>query len=268
VIAIIGILIALLLPAVQAARRIQCSNNLKQMGLALLNYHDTHKGFPPGAAGREGGWWSWSALILPYIESYNEYEQIDFDYGYNTMQNWKAVSVFFPFYQCPSAPANQLTTGVSGIPGVEDHAETNYSGVATHLPGDPFYAITTTGSGMLFDESHVAIKQVGDGTSHTLFVGENDTAEDDPWKTRFPSECPTLSCYIGQAWAAGNTITTYWSINANPVHLQAGVQSRHPGGAHFLFVDGHVEFLSEWTGQELLDALTTREGGEVIQGEE
>jgi len=130
VITIIGILIALLLPAVQAAReaarRMQCTNNLKQFGLALHNYHLTHKVFPYGAGGG-GTWWSWSALILPFIEQNAIYDQIDFDKPYNAVHpvNNDVMKNFIAAYQCPSAPPNVLCACCSGIPGHEDTAETN-----------------------------------------------------------------------------------------------------------------------------------------------
>ncbi len=109
VIAIIGILVALLLPAVQSAResasRMQCANNLKQIGLALLNYHDAMLVFPPGTGG-SGTSWSWSARILPYIESQNIHKQIDFSYNYNEVHriNNLAMKTFVDVYICPSAP--------------------------------------------------------------------------------------------------------------------------------------------------------------------
>src|SRR5690606_12375535 len=109
VIAIIGILVALLLPAVQAAReaarRIQCANNLKQIGLALLNYESTHNVFPYAAgttanqAGQSATYWSWSALLLPYLEQAAAHNQCNFNYQYNQPQNQQAIKTLFASYQ-------------------------------------------------------------------------------------------------------------------------------------------------------------------------
>ena len=144
VIAIIGILVALLLPAVQsareAARRMECSNNLKQMGLGLLNYHNTELAFPSGTGGT-GTAWSWSARILPYIESQNIHKQIDFSFNYNVVHriNNTAMKTFVDTYICPSAPDPLLIACCGAIPGDADTAETNYSAIATHRDGRGAY---------------------------------------------------------------------------------------------------------------------------------
>ncbi len=266
VIAIVGILIALLLPAVQAAReaarRMQCTNNLKQCGLALHNYHLTHKTFPYGAGGN-GVWWSWSALILPFLEQSAVYDQIDFRFPYNVVHaaNNEAMKNIIGVYQCPSAPANVLCSCCSKIPGFDDTAETNYSAVATHLPDH--YADTCNGTGVMFNDSAIGIADIRDGTSQTLLVGESDVEPDDP----FVSEhCANLDCRIGKFWASANKITTAYGINSDATYIMAGVYSHHPGGANFTFADGHVSFLNETINQSTLEALTTRDGGEVIEG--
>src|SRR5438445_9022549 len=123
VIAIIGVLISLLLPAVQkvreAANRIQCQNNLKQIGLALHNYHDTFKRFPPGyvdgnkktsatLAGTPdndvGPGWGWASFLLPYVEQGNVYNQIDFKHGVVTENNTAVSQLPLKIHQCPSDP--------------------------------------------------------------------------------------------------------------------------------------------------------------------
>jgi prepilin-type N-terminal cleavage/methylation domain-containing protein/prepilin-type processing-associated H-X9-DG protein len=271
VIAIIGILIALLLPAVQAAReaarRMQCANNLKQIGLALHNYHDTHRIFPY-ATGGEGTYWSWSALILPFIESGNIYQQIDFRYPYNVVNaaNNEAMKQFVPVYLCPSAPAPGLCTCCAGIPGIEDSAEINYSAVATHRDGsEAYYARDPNGTGVMYLRSKTRIADVTDGTSQTLLVAECDIDQNDPWKqSAGPSYCPNAQCTIGKLWASENRLTTAYGINGDVSHLRPGPRSYHPGGAQFVYTDGHVSFLQETIDQALLQALTTRDWGEVV----
>ena len=289
VIAIIGILIALLLPAVQAAReaarRMQCTNNLKQMGLGVLNYELTHKKFPTGAGGG-GTKWSWSALILPYMEQTQSLALCDFEHGYNEVINGKATKTFLDVYHCPSAPEHQLISCCIGIRGdgsgytdEEDTAETNYSAIATHHrydvarcdprnPCEPdsgvmhvdWSGFTPAGPGV-----H-AIRDVSDGLSHTLLVSEYVRNDNDPHKARHPPYCPNLQCYMGKFWASENVITTGYGINAGTDYLKSAIQSLHPGGANFLFGDGHVAMLSEDIDQGLLESLTTRAGGELIDG--
>ena len=269
VITIIGILIALLLPAVQAAReaarRMQCINNLKQIGLALHNYHSTYKVFPYASAGQFRTQWTWSAFIFPYLEQGGLHDQIDFNYPYNVVmpRNNQLVKTFVPGYQCPSAPAGELVTCCSNIDGTEDIAETNYSAIATHewvnLSDDVF------GSGVMSQESSVRIADVTDGTSQTLLVGECDYDQDDPWKAQSgPYYCPNLQCVIGKWWAGINFLTTANGINSGAGFRAGAVQSHHPSGANFTFADAHVQFLSETIAQQVIENLTTREGGELI----
>ena len=273
VIAIIGILIALLLPAVQAAReaarRVQCVNNLKQMGLALHNYHDTHKVFPYAAGDYNfgnpnlswGGYWTWSAEVLPFLEQQPAYSLIDFNHPYNDPHNEKACKTFIPVYQCPSAPENVLVSSTVIFAGVEDVAETNYSAICHHLPIPQ--SGTRSGSGVMYDDSATAIRDILDGTSHTLLVGETDCRKDD---SRYDDTtyCPNRQCKVGHSWVWANRITTAYGVNSFVDFWLFGVTSHHAGGANFAFADAHVSFLSETIDQKVLEALTTREGGEVI----
>ncbi len=278
VIAIIGILIALLLPAVQAAReaarRAQCSNNLKQIGLALHLYHDVHEVLPGGQQYLANGTlWGWGAMVLPYFEQSVIHQELDWTTGYNTEQNSLIIKTFISTYTCPTAHPPRLVTGVIGIRGEKDAAESHYAGISTHEPVD--YGNTPTGSGCLYDGSAVRIADIRDGTSKTLMVGETSPyADDDPWKWAYPNYCPFRKCDLGRMWAGDGCITTYHGINRRTTFIQSGVQSSHPGGANFTFADGHVSFLNEDIGQDTLIALTTRGlgvdssgtayGGEII----
>jgi prepilin-type processing-associated H-X9-DG protein/prepilin-type N-terminal cleavage/methylation domain-containing protein len=299
VITIIGILIALLLPAVQsareAARRAQCCNNMKQLGLALHMYHEALGVFPPGAhtVGSTGGYprFSWSALILPYLETDNTYSQINFKCDYNTAQNAAANRQFVWTYQCPSAAPLTYTTCCAGIPGpgqnwpiAEDAAESDYSAISTEKEtaldngngvgnGSANTLIKktstpdpTTSTGVMYDNSATRMAEIADGTSQTLLLGERvPFSENDPWKaTAGSSYCPGGVCEAGAMWVAENRITTFYGINKDSTYVQNGVQSGHPGGANFTFADAHVTFLGETTNQQVLNRLTTRNGGEAI----
>ena len=270
VIAIIGILIALLLPAVQAAReaarRMQCCNNLKQIGLALHNYHATHNVFPrsqrtpPGDI--YGSWWSWSALILPHMEQCIAHEQIDFNYSFNNLVNEQAVKQFIPAYQCPSAPDNILVPHTTVFAGDEDCAETNYVAIATHRNTDEApYAHDNDGSGVMHDNTSHPISDITDGTSNTLMVGEFDSWPDDPSRKDL---CTTDACMVGKIWVSQTQVTTFYGMNKKLGMWLASVDSHHPGGAQFVFADGHAEFIEESIDLTLLKYLTTRSGGEVI----
>lgn len=277
VITIIGILIALLLPAVQAAReaarRMQCSNNLKQCGLALHLYHEVNNVFPYGDYTNyvDYAGWAWSALVLPYMENENVSRTIDYGVGFNMAANADAIKQFVHTYQCPSAPPLRLATCCSGISGIEDAAETNYAGVATDIQADygrpqqiSPSALATNGSGILYTNSTVQIGSIRDGSSQTVIVTERiPFPDDDPWKASAgPSYCPSGTCEFGENWSGISRVTTYWGINRSGGrwYQQSGVQSGHPGGADFAFADGHVGYLSENMTQAVLRSLTTRDG--------
>ncbi len=284
VIAIIGILVSLLLPAVQAAReaarRMQCGNNLRQHGIALHNYHAARETFPPASLAHpdlphpNSNYWSWSALILPYVEQSTIHRRINFNYSYSSLQNQQVIKNPLSFYQCPSAPPNQLITCCKGIPGEADAAESKYAAVTTYESDSidpsargidkPERAKPGRGTlGVMINHRGARVAQIRDGTSQTLMVAERDSDQAD--RVDMPSDyCPNLNCFIGLPWASENQATTAYGINGDAHHSQRGVNSHHSGGAQFLFADGHVAFLSESINQETLVALTTIAGGEVI----
>jgi prepilin-type N-terminal cleavage/methylation domain-containing protein/prepilin-type processing-associated H-X9-DG protein len=211
VIAIIGVLISLLLPAVQkvreAANRITCQNNLKQIGLALHNYHDTFKRFPSGyidgntktsadAGGTPdndvGPGWGWASLLLPYIEQDNVYQQINFGVGIGMGVNVQISLQPLKVHQCPSDPlqdpfpvydstfstpivavAHGNYVGNNGWVECFNNAGGFYPGGAGNdgLPG----TIGTAANGPFFRNSKTKIANVRDGMSNTVFVGERSS---------------------------------------------------------------------------------------------
>ncbi|MBN2294116.1 MAG: DUF1559 domain-containing protein [Pirellulales bacterium] len=284
VIAIIGILIALLLPAVQAAReaarRMQCTNNLKQLGLAAQLYHDARGSFPPGQTIINAwGGWQWSTLILPYVEATNIGERINYDYASNQYvdPNRQLLRTLLPFYGCPSAGSLNLVSCcgayANGGAGAEHIAAMHYGGISTHTYPAGKCASTNAGSGCLYTESKVRLVDITDGTSQTLLIGERiPYPDDDPVKPLMPG-CTGGNCNFGPAWAGISAVTTRYGIN-NPsgpggmwFHPN-GIQSRHAGGANFAFVDGHVAFLTEDIRLDTLWALTTRAPGTTPVGDD
>ena len=183
VIAIIAVLIGLLLPAVQkvreAAARMSCSNNLKQIGLGLHNYHDTNNKFPKGSSPTEadGGAFgaSWKVYLLPYIEqanTYNQYQHTN-NSGWMNLNNLAIVNnLTIKTYRCPSSvlPALETNTEVAG----RTQMFTSYSGISgsTLTSCSTGYGGLGSGSGMLFPNSAVTMTAITDGTSNTIMVGE------------------------------------------------------------------------------------------------
>ncbi|MCA9101954.1 MAG: DUF1559 domain-containing protein, partial [Planctomycetales bacterium] len=197
VIAIIGILIALLIPAVQsareAARRSQCANNVKQIGLGLQNYASALGTFPPGTIMNPAGdpnlpantrgyiGWGWGALVLPFIEQGAVHDAFDFasPQGIVAFPGNAAGGTLISGYLCPSAVGSgarwvECCSGFQNGPTpVDDFRETNYAGVADSV--NAFYVATqgvSNGDGMLFNHAAIQFRRVSDGTSNTLLVGE------------------------------------------------------------------------------------------------
>jgi prepilin-type N-terminal cleavage/methylation domain-containing protein/prepilin-type processing-associated H-X9-DG protein len=231
VIAIIAVLIGLLLPAVQkvreAAARMQCTNNLKQIGLALHSYHDANGTFPPvdGNKNRNstpdndvGPGWGWASFILPYIEQGNLYNQIDFSKGVTVGTNLAASQTALKIYQCPSDPIQQncpiydsnFTSPIAtvahgnyvGCNGWEE-CFNNAGGNAQGEGSDGLNGgFGLAGDGLFFRNSHFRIADVTDGLSNTIFVGERSSNHSpSTWTAAIPGgRCP--------AWMATLPYTT------------------------------------------------------------
>jgi prepilin-type N-terminal cleavage/methylation domain-containing protein len=173
VIAIIAVLIALLLPAVQqareAARRVQCKNNLKQMGLALHNYHDTYIAFPPSMClsfTTSYGEWGPQARLLPYLEQGNLQNLIDFSVSYKDPKNVPAIAYRIPVYLCPS----EVNDRPSGSDGLAQYPLNYAANMGLWLVFNP--ATNQGGAGAFYPNARLAMRSFTDGTSQTLAFSE------------------------------------------------------------------------------------------------
>jgi prepilin-type processing-associated H-X9-DG protein len=254
VIAIVGLLVALIVPAVQAsresARRSQCASNLRQIGIGLLAYHDARRGFPPGCIEPNSRRLAWTLFLLPYLEEKATYDVYDQQSTYYAAANHRATSVIVPAYLCPSTlrlskfreDARSGDVNKNGLydPG-DDMAMTDYGGMFGWA-SFPTYANGV----MLYDES-ISLRQVTDGSAHTIVVAE-DTGR---------------GTSMNGPWADGeNIFDAGLAIN----QLQNNeIWSDHPDGAQVLLCDGSVQFLSESLDLSVLAALCTRAGGDVQQ---
>ena len=299
VIAIIGILIALLLPAVQsareAARRMECTNKLKQLGLAMHNYHLAHSklpfmcGFTMARAGTA------SAFILPYIEQQTLYDQFDFDLAMNNSANRPAITTPVSTFICPSDPQGDTPILDKRIQNFSNPAESHGLWYAPSMgplhdrmvgkPGCVYCESPRSSAsdpesyccqGLDFSSSSasfpgifarrptsVRFEEVKDGLSHTILLGETLPAHsvfNGAYMQNYPG-CPTHIPI--------NTMITDEGIDeigasglCNWQHTM-GFKSLHPGGANFALADGSVHFLSETMDYKTYNALGTKAGGEI-----
>jgi type II secretory pathway pseudopilin PulG len=193
VISIIGILMGLTLPAVQqareAARRLQCQNNLRQLGLALHSYHDQHGTFPMGSSSDRSPGWGYAAFLLPQLEQGNIYSALDFAQSdccaairsQQQTHTLDAQSRGFEFLICPSDPygLEVLSDGTPGAHPCGNVTPGNYLGVS----GDRDFAYqgTTKGNGTFFSRSSTRVEAIRDGASHTIVIGERGLPRDLIW---------------------------------------------------------------------------------------
>lgn len=254
VIAIIAILIALILPAVQqsreAARRAQCKNNLKQIGVALHNYHETFTTFPPtwvikrtprlpNAICYPG--WGWSAFILPQLEQSPLYDALGvnsqkFGGGTNLAPPSQLTRTVLPVYLCPSGTGPVINSRRGG------HAKSNYSSVRGFVGGRGNCCITCSGNGIMAPNCRRQPRDITDGLSNTLFIGERTHSEP---SGRFAGIWVGVhGCSRRGAWDADVSIYVLSLFHINRSWVGA-FSIRHSGGAHFLLGDGSVRFLSE-----------------------
>lgn len=269
VIAIIAVLIALLLPAVQqareAARRSQCKNNLKQIALALHNYESSLTVFPSGVLGATGGssaaekLTTWAAMILPMMDQSNLYNQYNFNLRFDDAANATAVIQKLPIYICPSQNDSII---------INKYGPGHYAANAGVTPG--------TNDGLFFPLSAIRMRDVIDGTSNTVAVGEI-AYEIGGWARGAINGGGGGGGGGGQAFGRG--VMRWWvalaacaepGINpsvttcSNSTERLFQFSSLHVGGCQFALLDGSVRFLSEDMSTAVFRGLITRAGGEVI----
>ena len=297
VIAIIAILISLLLPAVQqareAARRTQCRNNLKQIGLALHNYHDVHLTFPPGyissgvtktdpAALETGAGFAWGTMILPQLYQQPLYDHFDFNEVSTDAHNLEHGQTVLSTFRCPSDTGPDEFTVNDGTNDY-DIAAANYVGIygygsVTMAPGNPDPA------GILFRNSNTRLRQITDGTSNTMLAGErmhehdfnasmSPIAADSTWYAAIPGVFRTPGMMMMADEGPGSLVlghvgqTMGMMVMHHPPNTTNHIvnfSSNHTGGMHFLMADGSVHFLSENTDYNTFRWLGQRSDGEVV----
>lgn len=253
VIAIIGILIALLLPAVQAAReaarRSQCSNNLKQIGLAIHNYHDTFRILPPAAVNHPSTHgWGWGALILPFTEQAALHDECGIGRGVPIDDRLTEITTVVPGFRCPSdtGPKNNSRKWTWERLDTMDPkpATANYvvmSGTEMS-PG-------SNGNGMFYLNSGLGFRDCTDGTSNTIAAGERAY---DVGNVRYgaavwagTSELDHTKDYQLDVAACGQQPINCPGTVADSDGRHLCLSSNHPGGAMVCLLDGSVRFLSE-----------------------
>ena len=287
VIAIIGTLVGLLLPAVQsareAARRAQCTNNLKQTGLALQNYHEARRQLPEGWLcnidssdphhAEEGVGWGWASRLLPYVEEDASYKSIDIKIPIASASA-TVLGKVIPGFLCPSDASAGKPTFLPGVPsadpdhdhehpdevpGSDTYSRTNYVGMfgtnEWHDHDDESNSKPYDGNGMFFANSRMPFRHVTDGLSKTIMVGERDSRIGGSlW----------IGMVEGLAEPIGRTVAHgHHAPNGDPGEQHFGdISSRHQGGANVVFADGHCDFIAETVDVTVFQKLCTRKGGE------
>ena len=264
VIAIIGVLVSLLLPAVQAAResarRVHCANNLRQIGLALNNYLSNQVEYPIGCvdcnykvAGNPRKWTSWNTRILEHLEQTNVLALYDDTKTYSDPFNQQAVASVIPTFLCPSAidqgieQGKPAPTDYGGMSGIE--------GPAWFAPADSKYLRHEKTLGVLIYDYPTESQAITDGLSLTVIVAESARAI----SIQFGQE--TL---VTSKWADGHNCYAQWEDNPINKSPDNEIYSHHPEVAGVVYCDGHVDFLSETIDHDILLAQLTRAGEELI----
>ncbi|NNJ28138.1 DUF1559 domain-containing protein [Alienimonas chondri] len=293
VIAVIAILVSLLLPAVQqareAARTSQCKNNLKQIALAAHNYHSTWKRFP--TANSQGGTYptlyggSFFTMLLPELDKGNEFALYDFKLANTDPLNQEVSGQRVPTFLCPSAAPGR------SVPSCEDDANRAPGNYAVNMGaedynqywafGPPAPAPRQSGAIVYSDsaDGYTSIARFRDGTTNTLMIGE--TAYNLPsYKfstSRGAADCAGQSRFSFTYWAnpfvGSTTCTTEYFFNpkddgtadeTTALNMSRSFRSDHAAGVNFARGDGSVHLIGDFIDADLLDALATRNGGEVI----
>ncbi|QEG33734.1 DUF1559 domain-containing protein [Bythopirellula goksoeyrii] len=277
VIAIIGVLVALLFPAIQtareAARRCSCRNNLRQVGIATQNFHDAHKHLPPpkvgGSATSNLG--STFVLLLPYLEQTSMSAQYDLTKSVASPENLPITTAPFDVFMCPSLSPPNYSVG-------SDCGELLAPGSYMISTRSDYYQLNDGAFAQPaeLDEYNLGMKDIADGTSHTLLVGETNFAFADKMEAPCSSAgIVTFGKMTGFAWADSYWLKAWGHMAAENPHLYNNskqfiapdsnrtYRSDHPGGVHFALLDGSVRFLRDEVEPGIRRALVTRAGGEL-----
>lgn len=291
VVAIIGLLVALLLPAVQAAReaarRMQCSNHLKQIGLAMHNYHGSLQVLPFASGFGKAQTGTWAAFILPQLEQQNVYDLFDFNKKLIDPVNKTAVTTVIDTYICPSDGLSQSPLNAGRVQPTTWNPAGSL-GLWYPVSMGPTRDGTTPANSCTYCECNsapgcycckntsdygtqagdfvgifgryprsIAFSEVRDGLSKTLMAGE-----------ALPSQCAYHGAYHQNFPMAGTQIPINTFIEtADNVDSKwwnaCGFKSMHPGGINTLMADGSVHFTADTVNYRVFNELGTRAGGEV-----
>jgi prepilin-type N-terminal cleavage/methylation domain-containing protein/prepilin-type processing-associated H-X9-DG protein len=261
-IVILGVLIALLLPAVQAsretARRTTCKSQLRQLGLALHNYHEVNRCFPPGSYvmgpsfPMQSGW-GWGAMVLPYAEQSAVYRQLNFGLRTGDDSNLALIGLPLPLFRCGSEIAPETVTCTPDHGPSYQLASGNYCG----------------SEGVLCAMSQIRIADITDGTTATLMLGERVV------QPGGGTQLPFTSAWCGQvAFADEYDLRSVPYLSPTPDHpINASLTdplcfgSRHPNGANFVLADGSVSYLANGLDVDVFTALGTASGGESVNAD-
>jgi prepilin-type N-terminal cleavage/methylation domain-containing protein len=285
VIAIIGVLVGMLLPAVQqvreSANRISCRNNLKQIGIALHSYHDSHNGLPPGyfdyapwPQSDQGPGWGWASFILAEMDNANLKRQINYyvSVGSPAQNIVAARTTYLKMFQCPSDP-NPATDFVAtdGGNGSWQLAHGSYVACNGNDGVDDFTTPPHTGA-FVRGRRGFRIAEITDGVSNTFFVGERCTTMSwSTWAGVIPGSLDPSIRAPGNFSGASAFVLGHCGPhlpNDAIVTDADAMSSGHTGGVQFLLGDGSVRQINNSISMSVYDALATRDAGDVVGSED
>jgi prepilin-type N-terminal cleavage/methylation domain-containing protein/prepilin-type processing-associated H-X9-DG protein len=297
VIAIVGVLVALLLPAVQAARestrRSQCVNNMRQIGVALQNFHDTNGRLPsayqsqPGGAmgaadpgtGDAGPGWTYLVQLMPFMESGNTRDSLSLKLPSWSPVNAAVVQKSIPEFRCPTVSDDSLTYQVQDAAGtvLAVFARGNYVACAgkRNVWDNKAADLRPFADGVFFRNSQIRLKDITDGTSHTIFCGEQTPVHaPSTWVAIVPgaASCPGPTFPFGSCDLAAPQINVHvgpggdvpaFILPPNTSGDPDAMYSEHEGGCNVLFGDGSARFIPDTINQLVWSAMGSRAGNEV-----
>ena len=276
VVAIIGVLVALLLPAVQAsresARRTVCTNNLKQMGLAIENYQLAREVYPPSGTRDLSFNWralqqhSWASFILPFLEQGVLFDTIDYEQDLRHPDNRTALATILPIYRCPvysgvDFTEHELYEDFDGNFAIGNYVALGASDVA-HI-----WERNLEPDGAIFPKAQIGPEDIADGLTYTMFLVESREQGTRVWMDGLTASYTAMADYRWQPSRRHNkgVALNRASYYTDPRYeTEYGPSSEHLGGAFHLFGDGTVRFITDDVSPETYAAYCTRAGNEVV----